>query len=107
MLSFKEILKDLPLPPDVKKGIIALEIAKKHWKEVLSEEFSKKTNPLSFNNGTLIIEVANHYYLQIISSKTLEILEKLESFTPPDLKPLFKNLKFIINPSLERESLKD
>lgn len=106
MFSFKEILKDLPLPPEVKKGIVALEIAKKHWKEIVSEEFYEKSNPYSFNNGTLIIEVANHYYLQILSSKTLEILEKLENFVPSDLKPLFKHLKFIINPSLERKSFK-
>ncbi len=104
MLSFKEILEDLPLPPEVKRGVTALEIAKKHWKEILSEEFYKKTNPLSFDSGTLIIEVSNHYYLQILSIRTLEILEKLENFTPPELKPLFKNLKFVINPSLEKNS---
>ncbi|PMP66560.1 MAG: hypothetical protein C0190_05375 [Thermodesulfobacterium geofontis] len=104
MFSFKEILKELPLPPEVKKSIIALEIAQKNWEKVISLEFSKKTKPLSFNSGTLIVEVPNHYYLQILSSQTLEILEKLESFVPSDLKPLFKNLKFLINTSLENET---
>lgn len=106
MFSFKEILNELPLPPEVKKSIIALEIAQKNWKKIVPPDLSKKIKPLSFNSGTLIIEVPNHYYLQILSSQTLEILEKLESFTPFDLKPLFKNLKFVINPNLEKEKLK-
>ena len=104
MFSFKDILKELNLPPEVKKGITALELAQKNWKKIILSDLSKKTKPLSFNNGTLIVEVPNHYYLQILSSQTLEILERLESFTPSDLKPLFKNLKFIINPSLEKET---
>jgi len=102
MFSFREILEELPLPHEVKKGIIALEIAKKHWREILPEELSKKTNPLSYDSGTLIVEVANHYYLQVLSLNILEFLEKLESFSPSEFKPLFKNLKFVINPSLEK-----
>ena len=104
MFSFKEILKELNLPPEVKKNIIALELAQKNWEKVIHPDFFKKTKPYSFNHGTLVIEVPNHYYLQILSSQALEILERLESFTPADLKPLFKNLKFIINPSLEKET---
>jgi len=102
MFSLKEILEELPLPREVKKGMVALEIAKKYWKDVLPKELSEKTNPLSYDSGTLIVEVANHYYLQVLSLKILEILEKLESFSPSEFKPLFKNLKFIINPSLEK-----
>lgn len=96
MLSFKEVLNDLPLPPEVKKSIIALEIAQKNWEKVIPSEFLDQVIPLSFDKGTLIIEVPNHYYSQVLSSKGAEILEKLENFTPPDLKPLFKKLKFVI-----------
>ena len=99
MLSFKEILKELNLPPEVKKSIIALELAQKNWEKIILSDLSKKTRPFSFNHGTLIIEVPNHYYLQILSSQTLEILEKLESFTPPNLKPLFKNCLLYTSPS--------
>jgi len=106
MFSFKEILNDLPLPPEVKKSITALEIAKKNWKNIVPQEFFDKAIPLSFDNGTLIIEVPNHYYSQILSSRTLEILEKLENVTPPDLKPLFKHLKFVINPFSEKKNSK-
>jgi len=104
MFSFKEILEELSLPPKIKKNIIALEIAQKNWEKVISKNFLNKTKPLFFNDDTLFIEVPNHYYLQIISSLTLEILEKLENVTPENLRPLFKNLKFIINPSLEKET---
>lgn len=104
MFSLKEILEELSLPPKIKKNIIALEIAQKNWEKVISKNFLNKTKPLFFNDDTLFIEVPNHYYLQIISSLTLEILEKLENVTPENLRPLFKNLKFVINPSLEKET---
>jgi len=82
MFSFKEILEELSLPPKIKKNIIALEIAQKNWEKVISKNFLNKTKPLFFNNDTLFIEVPNHYYLQIISSRTIESLEDLENVPP-------------------------
>jgi len=46
MFSFKEILKELNLPPEVKKSIIALELAQKNWEKVIHPDFFQKNKTL-------------------------------------------------------------
>jgi len=100
MLNFKELFFELPLPPKIKKSVIALEIAKSLGIEIIGERFS----PILRKNQHYPIQHSEIYTttidLQAISSYTLVILEKLEKKVPPELRPLFQQIRFKINPAL-------
>ncbi len=94
MALLKDLILTLPIPEKIKINILALEIAKKNWEKIIDPPFCKMSNPLAFEEGTLLVEVSNHYALQILSSYSLEIIAKLEKEVPSSLKPLFKQIKF-------------
>ncbi len=94
MNTLKDLILSLPLPKKIKMSILALEIAKKYWKKVVEPHLCQISNPLAFEEGTLLVGVSNHYALQILSSRSLEIIEKLEKKVPTTLRPLFKEIKF-------------
>ncbi|RKX61068.1 MAG: hypothetical protein DRP29_01420 [Thermodesulfobacteriota bacterium] len=98
MQKFKDLIYELALPPKIKKSIIALNIACKYWKEIVGEKFYKYSKPVFFDEGILVVETSNHYFSQILLYNSLDILKKLNELTPLELKPLFKNIKFKINP---------
>ncbi len=93
MKSLKKALFELPLPQAVKKDVIALGIAKKFWKEIVGDEFSKKAKPYCVSHGTLVIEVENSMLAQIISLNASSYLEKLNQKVPTKYGKLFKEVK--------------
>ncbi|WP_038057392.1 DciA family protein [Thermodesulfobacterium hydrogeniphilum] len=105
MLKFKELFFESPfIPAKIKKNVIALEIAQKYWESIVGKKFVNKIKPSDFREGILFIEVPNHYYLQMLSPYSLEILERLENKVPSELKPLFCEVRFKINPYLSKKN---
>lgn len=106
MQKLKDLIYKLTLPPKIKKSIIALDIACKYWKEIVGKKFYKYSKPVFFEEGILIVETTNHYFSQILLCNSLDILKKLNELTPLELRPLFKNIKFKINPFIAQSNKK-
>lgn len=98
MKALREIFLNLDLSSKFKKDLLLLELLQKNWKEIVDKEFSSKAIPVLIQDETLWIEVSDHYILQILSGKTLDILEKIKKFLPE--KFTIKKIRFKINPSL-------
>jgi hypothetical protein len=103
MKAFKKALFELGLPPAVKKDVIALGIAKKHWQEVIGKELAPRSRPYCVSRGTLVVEVEDSVLAQVISLHASFYLDRLNEKAPPRLRPLFKALKTRINPDLEEK----
>ncbi len=94
MQSLKDFLSSINLPPKVKNHLkLYLEI-KKHWKEIMGE-FSERTKPLIIEREVLLIGVSDHYLLQELNQRYLEIYERMENLLKEKGCPFIKGLKFI------------
>ncbi len=108
MQSFKDLFFEVPfIPKKVKKSALALEIAKKNWTSIVGKKLVKRIRPCYFKEGTLFVEVPDYYYLQLIAPYSLEIVKRLEKKVPSELRPLFKEVHFKVNPYLEDSEIEE
>jgi hypothetical protein len=98
MESFENLLHVLPIPYKTKKAIRALKLAKSLWSKVLDSELALCSNPIRYEEGTLVVETSDYYHLQQLQLKGREIIEALEKEVPEREKPFFVDLKVVINP---------
>ncbi|AIH03390.1 MULTISPECIES: DciA family protein [Thermodesulfobacterium] len=98
MESFEHLLQILPIPYKTKKAIRALKLAKSLWPKLLDRELALCSNPIRYEEGTLVVETSDYYHLQQLQLKGREIIEALEKVAPEKEKPLFVDLKIVINP---------
>lgn len=94
MESLNKVFHTLNLPPKIKENLkLYLEI-KRNWEKILGE-VSEFAFPLFIEEGVLLIGVSDHYLLQELNSRYLEILEKIKkSLSQKGLNQL-RDLKFV------------
>ncbi|QER42443.1 DUF721 domain-containing protein [Thermodesulfobacterium sp. TA1] len=100
MENFEHLINLLPIPPKTKKAIWALKLVKSLWTKILDQELVLCSNPVRYEEGTLIVEVPDYYRLQILQLKSKDLLQELEKNVPEEYKPMFLDLKLVINPKL-------
>lgn len=98
MESIRKAFHKLNFPPRIKENLELYLKIKNNWKEIF-EEFSEKTYPLFIENGVLFIGVCDHYLLQELYHRYLEIMENIKRTLTIEEKEKIKNLKFIYHRS--------
>jgi len=94
MESLQNLFKDLPFPPKVKENLRLFLLLKKVFEETFLE-LKDTVQPLYFEEGVLYFGVSNHYQLQDLSGRYLEILEKLKKGLPEKERNSLKGIKFL------------
>ncbi len=68
----------------INKGFIAknpLYVLVKNWKQITGETIYRVTYPLKLKNGTIIVGVKNHSWLQELNMSKDLMLENIKKFT--------------------------
>lgn len=93
MESLHKLCLSLEIPPKVKENLQNYLVIRRNWANLLKER-AREAIPLSLEEGVLRIGVFDHYVLQELSTRYLEILEKIKSLFPGSAPPV-RQLKFL------------
>ncbi len=77
MESLDKILKNIKIPPKIKDNLEIFSKIKYYWPQILEDKTSYAF-PLKVEEGTLFIAVNNHYELQELNTKYIEILNRIK-----------------------------
>jgi len=94
MESLQNLFRELPFPPKVKENLRLFLLLKKVFQETFLE-LKDTVEPLYFEEGVLYLGVSNHYQLQELSGRYLEILERLKKGLPENERKSLKNIRFL------------
>jgi len=93
MESLPKLCLSLEIPPRVKENLQNYLVIRKNWVNLMKER-AREAIPLSLEEGVLHIGVFDHYVLQELSTRYLEILEKIKGLFPGSDCPV-RQLKFL------------